>query len=77
MRGTAGAPGTAAGQERAADSAHPLPNVVPNEIDIDKHIPFTGQSAGLIGEILPARDIVQRLIVQATEALQSTSRLYG
>lgn len=43
----------------------------------ERFVPFTGQSAGLIGEILPARDIVQRLIAQATEALQSTSRLYG
>jgi nitronate monooxygenase/enoyl-[acyl-carrier protein] reductase II len=40
-------------------------------------VPFTGQSAGVIGEILPARDIVRRLIVEATEALQNTSRLYG
>ena len=40
-------------------------------------VPFTGQSAGLIGEILPALDIVQRLIVQATEALQKICRLYS
>jgi hypothetical protein len=45
--------------------------------NMERFVPFTGQSAGLIGEILPARDIVRRLIVQATEALESTSRLYG
>ncbi|WLQ07167.1 hypothetical protein [Arthrobacter oryzae] len=42
-----------------------------------RFVPFTGQSTGLIAEILPARDIVRRLIEQATEALQNTSRLYG
>lgn len=45
--------------------------------NMERFVPFTGQSAGLIGEILPARDIVQRLILQASEALKSTSRLYG
>jgi enoyl-[acyl-carrier protein] reductase II len=45
--------------------------------NMERFVPFTGQSAGLIEEILPARDIVRRLIVQATEALESTSRLYG
>jgi enoyl-[acyl-carrier protein] reductase II len=45
--------------------------------NMERFVPFTGQSAGLIGDILPARDIVRRLIVQATEALESTSRLYS
>ncbi|MDP9890166.1 NAD(P)H-dependent flavin oxidoreductase [Pseudarthrobacter enclensis] len=44
---------------------------------MERFVPFTGQSVGMIGEVLPARDIVQRLIEQATEALQNTSRLFG
>lgn len=44
---------------------------------MERFVPFTGQSVGMIGEVLPARDIVQRLIEQATEALQNTSRLIG
>lgn len=43
---------------------------------MEQFVPFTGQSAGLIREILSARDIVRRLIEQATEALQDTARLF-
>jgi enoyl-[acyl-carrier protein] reductase II len=45
--------------------------------NMERFVPFTVQSAGLIGEILPARDIVQRVIEQATEALQNIYRLVG
>jgi hypothetical protein len=44
---------------------------------MERFVPFMGQSASLIGEILPARDIVQRVIEQATEALQNIYRLVG
>jgi nitronate monooxygenase/enoyl-[acyl-carrier protein] reductase II len=33
------------------------------------YLPFTGQSAGLIHEILPARDIVRDMVAQAERAL--------
>ena len=42
---------------------------------MEQFVPFTGQSAGMIGKILPARVIVQRFIEQATAALQTTSRI--
>jgi enoyl-[acyl-carrier protein] reductase II len=35
--------------------------------------PFTGQTAGLIDEVLPAREIVRRLVAEADEALGSAS----
>ena len=44
---------------------------------MEQFVPFTGQSAGMIGKILPARVIVQRFIEQATTALQTTSRIIG
>jgi enoyl-[acyl-carrier protein] reductase II len=31
--------------------------------------PFGGQSAGLIGDVLPAGEIVRRMVVEAEEAL--------
>jgi nitronate monooxygenase/enoyl-[acyl-carrier protein] reductase II len=37
-------------------------------------VPFTGQSAGLIHEVLPAGEIISRMISEAEEALRSTSR---
>jgi enoyl-[acyl-carrier protein] reductase II len=33
-------------------------------------VPFTGETAGLIHEILPAADIVRRIVAQAQEVLQ-------
>jgi enoyl-[acyl-carrier protein] reductase II len=36
-------------------------------------IPFTGQSAGMIGEILAAGEIVRRLVAEAEEALRTVS----
>jgi nitronate monooxygenase/enoyl-[acyl-carrier protein] reductase II len=35
--------------------------------------PFGGQSAGLIGELLPAAEIVRRMVVEAEEALDRAS----
>jgi enoyl-[acyl-carrier protein] reductase II len=32
-------------------------------------VPFTGQTAGLIREVLPAAEIVRRVVAQAEEAL--------
>ncbi len=37
-------------------------------------VPFAGQTAGLIHEILPAREIVQRIITEAEQALQAAHR---
>jgi nitronate monooxygenase/enoyl-[acyl-carrier protein] reductase II len=34
-----------------------------------EYIPFAGQSAGLIGDILPAAEIVRRTVAQAEHAL--------
>ena len=36
-------------------------------------IPLTGQSAGLIDGVLPAAEIVERLVREAEEALQDVS----
>jgi enoyl-[acyl-carrier protein] reductase II len=38
-------------------------------------LPFTGQTAGLIREILPAAEIVQRIVVGAEEALRRANAL--
>ncbi len=38
-------------------------------------IPFTGQSAGMINEILPAAEIIRRLIAEAEEALTKAPSL--
>ena len=38
-------------------------------------LPFTGQTAGLIREILPAGEIVPRTVAQAEEALERASAL--
>jgi enoyl-[acyl-carrier protein] reductase II len=35
----------------------------------DEYLPFTGQSAGLIGDVLPAAEIVARVVAEAEEAL--------
>jgi nitronate monooxygenase/enoyl-[acyl-carrier protein] reductase II len=37
------------------------------------YVPFTGQSAGIIGDILPAAEIVRRLVAEAEAALGSAS----
>lgn len=37
--------------------------------------PFTGQTAGLIKDILPAAEIVHRLVAEAAEALQQTAHI--
>lgn len=42
---------------------------------MEEFVPFGGQSAGLIREILPAAEIVSRLIEQATDALTSVGHL--
>lgn len=42
---------------------------------MEEFVPFGGQSAGLIHEILPAAEIVNRLIEQATDALTSVRHL--
>ena len=39
----------------------------------DEQLPFTGQSAGLIREILPAAEIVRRLVSEAEAALLAAS----
>ena len=36
-------------------------------------VPFTGQTAGLISEVLPAGEIVHRLIVEAEDTLRRAS----
>ncbi len=36
--------------------------------------PFTGQTAGLIGEILPAGEIVRRLVIEAENSLKQAAR---
>jgi enoyl-[acyl-carrier protein] reductase II len=33
-------------------------------------VPFAGQSAGLVHEILPAAEIINRMVIEATEALE-------
>ena len=38
----------------------------------DEYLPFAGQSAGLINEVLPAREIVRRVVEQAEAALEAT-----
>jgi enoyl-[acyl-carrier protein] reductase II len=36
----------------------------------DELTPFTGQTAGLIAELLPAGEIVRRMVAEAEEALR-------
>jgi enoyl-[acyl-carrier protein] reductase II len=36
----------------------------------DEYVPFAGQSAGLIDEVLPAAEIVRRVVAEAEEALE-------
>jgi enoyl-[acyl-carrier protein] reductase II len=39
----------------------------------DEYLPFTGQSAGLIDDVLPAAEIVARVMTEAEEALATAS----
>ena len=41
--------------------------------NMERFVPFTGQSAGLITDIRPARDIVRSLVEEARAALQGIS----
>jgi nitronate monooxygenase/enoyl-[acyl-carrier protein] reductase II len=36
----------------------------------DEYLPFAGQSAGLIDEVLPAAEIVRRVVAEAEAALE-------
>ncbi|MBI4338352.1 MAG: nitronate monooxygenase [Chloroflexi bacterium] len=38
-------------------------------------LPFTGQTAGLIHEVLPAGEIVRRIMAEATQTLRAASKL--
>jgi nitronate monooxygenase/enoyl-[acyl-carrier protein] reductase II len=38
-----------------------------------EYLPFTGQSAGLIDDVLPAADIVRRVVAEAEAALTAAS----
>ena len=38
-------------------------------------VPFSGQTTGLISEILPAGEIVRRIVAEAEEALKRASQL--
>jgi nitronate monooxygenase/enoyl-[acyl-carrier protein] reductase II len=38
-----------------------------------EYLPFTGQSAGLVHEILPAGEIIRRMVVEAERALTAAS----
>jgi hypothetical protein len=40
-------------------------------------VPFTGQTTGLIHDILPAAEIVRTMITGAEEALERASTLRG
>jgi hypothetical protein len=40
-------------------------------------VPFTGQSVGLVREVLPAGEILRRLIAEAAVALAVTADLPG
>jgi enoyl-[acyl-carrier protein] reductase II len=41
----------------------------------DEIVPFAGQTAGLIGEVLPAGEIVRRIVSEAEEALKRAAGL--
>jgi len=40
-------------------------------------VPFTGQTAGMIRDVLPAAEMVVRLVSEAEAALRSAPRLAG
>jgi enoyl-[acyl-carrier protein] reductase II len=39
-------------------------------------VPFTGQTAGLIHEVLPAGETVRRMVAEAEEALRRTNAYF-
>jgi nitronate monooxygenase/enoyl-[acyl-carrier protein] reductase II len=41
------------------------------------YIPFTGETAGMIGDVRPAAEIVESLVREAEEALRSAGGLAG
>ena len=43
----------------------------------DELVPFTGQTAGLIHDVLPAAEIVRTMIAEAEQALRLASTLRG
>lgn len=36
----------------------------------DEFVPFTGQSAGLVRDILPAAEIINRIVMESRESLE-------
>jgi nitronate monooxygenase/enoyl-[acyl-carrier protein] reductase II len=40
-------------------------------------LPFTGQTAGLVHDILPAAEIVHLMVIEAEQALERASTLRG
>ena len=40
-------------------------------------LPFTGQSAGLVHEVLPAGQLMERLVTDAVEALSRATATLG
>ncbi|SDL75920.1 NAD(P)H-dependent flavin oxidoreductase [Nonomuraea jiangxiensis] len=63
----------------SVDPAEIVPRIVEALMDGRGHeyIPFTGQSAGLIDEILPVGQIVSRLIREAEVALVAAARAFA
>jgi nitronate monooxygenase/enoyl-[acyl-carrier protein] reductase II len=43
----------------------------------EEYIPFTGQSVGLIGEILPAKAIVEEIVASAEKILAQGPRAHS
>ena len=42
----------------------------------DKLIPFTGETAGLVHDILPAADLIRRIVAEAQEALEQATTYF-
>jgi nitronate monooxygenase/enoyl-[acyl-carrier protein] reductase II len=40
-------------------------------------LPFTGQTAGIIRDILPAAEIVRKMVAEAEQALERAATLRG
>jgi enoyl-[acyl-carrier protein] reductase II len=40
-------------------------------------LPFTGQTAGIVHDILPAAEIVRAMVTEAEQALERASALRG
>lgn len=43
----------------------------------EDHLPFAGQSVELIHEVLPAREVIRRLLDEAGAALRAGAQLAG